>query len=48
LEAELAESRAACQRPREQSTATSGEHRPPQEIMDEIAALPKLFLVPED
>jgi hypothetical protein len=43
LEAELAASRAA----RQQGTAASGQHRPPQEIMDEISALPKLYLVEE-
>jgi hypothetical protein len=45
LETELAESRAARQRAREQRTAPSGDHRPPMQIMDEMTALPKLFLV---
>jgi hypothetical protein len=44
LEAELAASRAA----RQQATVTGDEHRPPQQIMDEMAALPKLYLLPEE
>jgi hypothetical protein len=48
LEAELAASRAARHDARQQGTAASGEHRPPQEIMDEISALPKLYLATED
>jgi hypothetical protein len=47
LEAELAASRAAHQRAREQRTAPSGDYRPPQQIMDEMTALPKLYLVQE-
>jgi hypothetical protein len=47
LETELAASRAARQRAREQRTAPSGDHRPPMQIMDEMTALPKLYLVPE-
>jgi hypothetical protein len=43
LEAELAASRAV----RRQGTAASGQHRPPQQIMDEMTALPKLYLAPE-
>jgi hypothetical protein len=48
LEAEVAASRADRQRAREQGTAASGGHRPSQAIFDEMAALPKLYLLPEE
>lgn len=46
-QAELEQELSASRNARQQGAATTGEHRTPQEIMDEMAALPKVYLVAE-